>query len=171
VTKDRVTIQEAARRLRVKDDAIRKRIQRGSLDHEKDPDGRVYVYLDAAHDNSHDAYKDSTRYLSQDDPSRDTAKDESYAAVVDTLQDQVQYLRSLIVTRDRELEVRTEELRRKDTIIMALTQRVPELEAEQEPRDGPVTASDDAAKGAAPAGTQEPPESHQRSWWRRFFGL
>jgi DNA-directed RNA polymerase specialized sigma24 family protein len=33
---DRITIQEAARRLGVKDDAIRKRIQRGTMDHEKD---------------------------------------------------------------------------------------------------------------------------------------
>ena len=48
MTKDRITVQEAAKRLRVKDDAIRKRIQRGTLQHDKDPDGRVYVYLDAS---------------------------------------------------------------------------------------------------------------------------
>ncbi len=39
----RVTIQEAARRLGVKEDAIRKRIQRGSLRHEKAEEGRVFV--------------------------------------------------------------------------------------------------------------------------------
>lgn len=38
---DRVTIQEAARRLGIKDDAIRKRIQRGTLESEKSQDGRV----------------------------------------------------------------------------------------------------------------------------------
>jgi excisionase family DNA binding protein len=38
-TQDRVTIQEAARRLGVKEDAIRKRIQRGTLPHEKTEEG------------------------------------------------------------------------------------------------------------------------------------
>ena len=46
VTQDRVTIQEAARRLGVKEDAIRKRIQCGSIRHEKDEDGRVYVWVE-----------------------------------------------------------------------------------------------------------------------------
>lgn len=165
MTKDRVTIQEAARRLGVKDDAIRKRIQRGSLDHEKAREGRVYVYLDATHDNSYDMYKDTIRSPSQDGSYYDTAKDESYASVVDTLQDQVHYLRGLIVTRDRELEVRTEELRRKDTIIMALAQRVPELEAAPELRDGPVTAAEGTVKGDPEQ--QEAPQ--RRSFLYRFF--
>lgn len=172
MAKDRVTIQEAARRLGVKDDAIRKRIQRGSLESEKDADGRVYVYLDATQDNSHDAYKDTTRYSSQDGVSKDTAKDESYAAVVDTLQDQVQYLRGLIVTRDRELEVRTEELRRKDTIIMALTQRVPELEAAPELRKSPQMVSEGTDRDdAPPADTDGPRAASKESWWRRWFGF
>jgi DNA-directed RNA polymerase specialized sigma24 family protein len=41
---DRVTVVEAAARLGVKEQAIRKRIQRGTLTHDKDDDGRVYVY-------------------------------------------------------------------------------------------------------------------------------
>jgi len=44
---DRLTIQEAARRLGISEGAVRKRVARGSLQHEKDDDGRVYVYLDA----------------------------------------------------------------------------------------------------------------------------
>ena len=36
---------EAAARLKVKEQAIRKRIQRGTLAHDKDDDGRVHVYL------------------------------------------------------------------------------------------------------------------------------
>jgi len=42
----RVTVAEAAARLGVKEQAIRKRIQRGTLTYDKDDDGRVYVYLD-----------------------------------------------------------------------------------------------------------------------------
>jgi septal ring factor EnvC (AmiA/AmiB activator) len=44
---DRLTIQEAARRLGISEGAVRKRVTRGSLQHEKEEDGRVYIYLDA----------------------------------------------------------------------------------------------------------------------------
>jgi excisionase family DNA binding protein len=57
-----MTIQEAARRLGVKEDAIRKRIQRGSLRHEKTQEGRVFVWVDAAQD----AYQDTTEDAYQD---------------------------------------------------------------------------------------------------------
>ena len=42
---DRVTVAEAALRLGVKEQAIRKKIQRGTLTYDKDEDLRVYVYL------------------------------------------------------------------------------------------------------------------------------
>jgi hypothetical protein len=48
--RDRVTVQEAARRLGVSEQAIRKRVKRGTLEHDKQPDGRVYVYLDGVTD-------------------------------------------------------------------------------------------------------------------------
>lgn len=44
---DRVTIQEAAHRLGVSEGAVRKRVARGTLKHDKEDGGRVYVYLDA----------------------------------------------------------------------------------------------------------------------------
>ena len=44
---DRLTIQQAARRLGISEGAVRKRVARGSLEHDKEDDGRVYVYLDA----------------------------------------------------------------------------------------------------------------------------
>ena len=132
MAKDRVTVQEAARRLGIKDDAIRKRIQRGTLKHDKDADGRVYVYLDATHDAAHDAWRDTTRDSAKDeskdmahdtaeDGSKDTAKD---GALVEALLDQVDYLRGVIETRDRELEARVEEIRRKDHLLAA-AERVP----------------------------------------------
>ena len=149
------TVQEAARRLGVKEDAIRKRLQRGTLKHEKDPnDGRVYVYLDTTQDGSQDT-------------SQDTAEDASYDALVEVLYDQVSYLKAVIQTRDHELEARTEELRRKDHIIAALTERIPELEAPAseaaEPRGSPETASE------GPGGVEDRGEE-ERSWWRRLFG-
>jgi excisionase family DNA binding protein len=51
---DRLTIQEAARRLGVSEGAVRKRVVRGTLEHHKDEDGRIYVYLDAGVDNGVD---------------------------------------------------------------------------------------------------------------------
>jgi hypothetical protein len=44
---DRLTIQQAVRRLGISEGAVRKRVARGSLEHDKEDDGRVYVYLDA----------------------------------------------------------------------------------------------------------------------------
>ena len=70
---------------------------------------------------------------------------------VNDLHDQVSFLRSELVTRN-------EELRRKDHIIAALTERIPELEPPSEPRESPVTASDgpgstgDQKKRSAPGG-------------------
>jgi hypothetical protein len=44
---DRLTIQEAARRLGISEGAVRKRVARDSLVNDKGEDGRVYVYLEA----------------------------------------------------------------------------------------------------------------------------
>lgn len=41
----RVTVQEAARRLGVQEQAVRKRIKCGTIRSDKDKDGRVYVYV------------------------------------------------------------------------------------------------------------------------------
>ena len=92
---DRLTVQEAAARLGVKEDAVRKRIQRGSLVHEKE-DGRVYVYLDLSRDTSHPE--------SQVD----------HELLVEDLREQVHYLRSVL---NDERDAR----RRADTIIAQLT--------------------------------------------------
>jgi hypothetical protein len=150
----KVTIREAAARLGVTEAAIRKRIQRGSLDKEMGQDGRVYVYLDLSQDKSYPE--------SQVDG----------GALVKSLQDQVAFLRS-------QLDVRAEEIQRRDVIISQLTQanaalasRVPELEAAHSSEDGaegvaegqPVHGHTNADTSAHSASSQ------QRPWWRRMFG-
>jgi excisionase family DNA binding protein len=172
--RDRITVQEAARRLGVKDDAIRKRIQRGTLEHEKDPDGRVFVYLDTTHDASSDEYKDSSRYPSQDsandgaaqDESYDPAQDRAYVELVEVLRSELDDWKQVVATRD-------EELRRKDHIIAALTERIPELEppALPEPREAPEPASEGTVEGATVPPEPQEPSQRRPSWWRRFFGL
>lgn len=42
---DRVTVPEAAERLGLSENAVRKRVQRDTIQWERDEDGRVYVYL------------------------------------------------------------------------------------------------------------------------------
>jgi hypothetical protein len=140
---DRVTVAEAAARLGVKEQAIRKRIQRGTLAHDKDEDGRVYVYLDPQ------------------DGATSTSIDTGMDKLLQSLQDQIAYLR-------QEAEDWKEEARRKDTIIMSLTQHLPELQAPVESPGGLQTASEGPTKGN-PRGQQE--SSQRRSWWRQFFGL
>jgi len=141
---DRLTVVEAAARLGVKEQAIRKRIQRGTIAHDKDEDGRVYVYLDP------------------EDGATGTSIDTSMDKLLQSLQDQIAYLR-------QEAEDWKEEARRKDTIILSLTQRLPELEAPAGPQ---AASADTSGKGpgrgsTAPLESQEPLQRH--SWPHRFF--
>ncbi len=81
---------------------------------------------------------------------------------VDVLQDQIDYLREQL---DQERQARTEERRRHDTLMAQLMQRIPEIEAPQEPRQSPETNSEGTVGG-------EPSESvSTHSWWRRLFGV
>jgi hypothetical protein len=68
----------------------------------------------------------------------------------------IEFLRS-------ELAAWQEEARRKDHIIAALTQRIPELEPAPDPREASETASGGPAKG-------DVPEEERQPWWRRLFG-
>ena len=142
---DRLTVAQAAAALNISQDAVRKRIARGTIPHDRDDSGRVYVYL-APHETVHKTDLDTI----QDDATK-TVQD----AYIRSLEDQIAFLR-------RELE-------RKDAILLTMAQRIPELEASAEPRDTPVTSSQEAGKGTAPSEPQEP--SERRSWWRAFFGL
>jgi hypothetical protein len=154
---DRVTVAEAAVRLRVKEQAVRKRIQRGTLAHDKDEDGRVYVYLDQEEvDNGIGV-----------DTGIGTNTGTDTRTLVQSLQDQIEYLRAELQRRG---ETHAEESRRKDHIIAALTERIPELPSpatSQEHRDAPETASESADRVDVPPQPQEPPQ--RRSWLYRFF--
>ena len=173
MARDRVTVQEAARRLGVKEDAIRKRIQRGTLEHDKGEGGRVYVYLD------------SSSVASRDTRGGRAAQDAAEDAFLVGLQEQVSYLRSVL---QEERDAR----RRADTIIAQLTQanaalaqRVPELRAPRRHEEKARRASEDEAAGAHelddtvdPRGPARPRDTAEfpvrgslaRPWWRRAFG-
>ena len=144
---DKLTVAQAADRLGVTQDAVRKRIARGTIRHEKDYEGHIFVYLDTLEGES------KTDQDNGEDVGSKTVSDASQDKYTRSLEDQVDFLR-------RELE-------RKDTIIMSLTQRIPELEASPEPRESQVTASGAADRSTPPPEQQEP--SQRRSWLYRFF--
>ncbi len=141
---ERLTVAQAAAQLGVSQDAIRKRIRRNTIDYDQDPDGRIYVYVDSSE-------------IAQDESS-----DASIERLVQVQHDDIDFLR-------RELETRTEEIRRRDSIIAALTQRLPEIEAPSEPR---LTLEETTEKNEArvehpPAGSREVRRGARKPWWRK----
>jgi hypothetical protein len=149
----RLTVQEAASTLGVTVDAVRGRIKRGTLSSQKDETGTVYVLL-----------SEGDQPPGQSDDQSRPAADQP--ELVEVLQEQNDYLR-------RQLEVWQEEARRKDHIIAALAERIPAIEAPQEPApeatESPVTASEGADRSDVYPEPHHPVE--RPSWWRKFFGL
>ena len=156
MARQRLDLREAAEALGTTVDAVRKRVQRGSLDSEKGEDGRVYVWLDT----------DQTQ-----------AQDEGSELVVE-LRDRVRSLEKML---EEERQARTEERLRHDTLMAQLMQRIPELEAPQERSPDTLQGEAGGASREEAPPVQEAPEprsgtggsqegAQPRSWWRRVFG-
>jgi hypothetical protein len=112
-----VSVYEAAEAMGVTVDAIRKRISRDTIPHERDEDGRVWVLLDIDQEAT-------SKVQDTDQPQSDvtaliSAKDETIAALREQLEEANE--------RDRENR----------RIIAALTSRIPAIEAPQEASDAP----------------------------------
>jgi DNA-binding Lrp family transcriptional regulator len=142
---DRLTIQEAARALGISEGAVRKRVARDSLEHEKEEDGRVYVYLDV-------------RDRRGVDDGQDAGVDPDNSALISQLRDEVAYLR--------------DENRRKDEIIMqqAMTMRQLAPPPSQEPSEAADTVEEEPERAEHQAATVESQEGTQRPWWRKLIG-
>ena len=97
---------------------------------------------------------DKTRYavlgtdMIRHDDVRSTVSDNHDADmthIVANLEEQVAFLREVIRSRDHELRRREEEYReesrRKDHLLAAALERIPELQPASEPREDPKTAS------------------------------
>jgi len=149
-------VQEAAEVLGTSVDAVRMRARRGTLGSDKDPDGRVYVWVDS--DDS-----ETKQELNGEPAALISAKDETIRVLEEQLREE------------------RESRRRADTIIAQLTQanaalaaRVPELEAPQSHADEAERA-EPRSNTEGPHVAQERPftneEPRRRSWWREFFGF
>jgi hypothetical protein len=101
----RVKVEEAATLLGIEKGSVKKRIQRGKLRSEKDATGTLYVYVDRS-----ETVQDKSAGQSQTD--RD--------ALVEELRRTNELLQEVITTRD-------EEIRRRDTIIMNMTEAMKAL--------------------------------------------
>jgi hypothetical protein len=150
-----VSVYEAADILGVTVDALRKRISRGSIPHERDDDGRVWVLMDAA-SKVHDIDQEPYRTVSA-------------LEFIEEMRGRIDDLREQLAAERRA----NEENRR---IIAALTQRIPEIEAPRGERESPTEPAGGAdqvearpAGGDAQEGTEQT-RPQERSWWRKMFG-
>jgi hypothetical protein len=91
--RERVTVQEASRRLGITESAVRKRVQRRLLEHDKEADGRLYVYLDTQ------------------DMERDEVRDSSYDMLVRRLENENEFLRRELERKDAILLNMTEAMK------------------------------------------------------------
>ena len=116
---DRLSVAQAAAALSISQDAVRKRIVRGTIPHDRDEAGRVYVYLSPS----------ETVHKTDQDTMQGDATKTVQNAYIQSLQDQIAFLR-------RELE-------RKDAILLNLTERIPQLEAPSEARESSQTVEEE----------------------------
>ena len=152
MTSRRLTVQEAAEVLGTSVDAVRMRVRRGTLEADKDPDGRVHVWVNGD--------STETRPRLDGEPSAlISAKDETISVL------------------SEQLESEREARRRADTIIAQLTQanaalaaRVPELEAPQKSPEAAETVEDEPERTDFRPSVVEVEDGTQRPWWRRVFG-
>jgi hypothetical protein len=132
-----VSVYEAADILGVTVDAIRKRISRGSIPHERDEDGRVWVLLDAT-SKVHDTDQEPYRTVSA-------------LEFIEEMRGRIEDLREQLAAERRA----NEENRR---IIAALTSRIPEIEA-------PSEATEGEDKGTAAPEPQTGTQRRPWFWW------
>jgi hypothetical protein len=129
----RVTVDEAARHLGLTVDAVRKRVQRGQIAYEKDEAGRVRIILDEF---------ETLQDTSPDNTGQNTGTHEE---LVEELRRTNELLREVITTRD-------EEIRRRDTIIMNMTEAMkalnpPAPEDSSEARESPESSGPASGRG------------------------
>jgi len=156
----KMTVEEAARILGIKEESVRKRVRRGKMRSEKDADGRLYVYVygtEAVPDGNGDASQGLYG---------DWSKDELTDAAREVMKAKDETIRIL----QHQLEEEREARRRADTIIAQLTQLnvalsacVPGL------GDPPIEPPDTEGKAVATA-EGGPMTAERGSWWRRRLG-
>jgi excisionase family DNA binding protein len=148
-----MTVESAAKLLGLSDNAIRKRIERGSLESEL-VGGTRYVLFDAD-------------MPQPDNGMTQHAADMSAEAhtLLSELRSRIEFLEGELEEHKQEMrlvrESHTEESRRKDHLLAAAIERIPP-QLEEAPSEAP--GAPQSASGS-PDGEMSP----ERPWWRRMF--
>jgi hypothetical protein len=160
----RVTVAEAARRLSISEAGVRKRIQRDQIPHERDDEGRVWVWVSPGEVRHAETRDESDQSRDESDQSRDRV-------LVDELRDRVAYL-------ERQVEEEREARRRADTILAQLSQANAEqartIRAIEAPPaelpEGPETAADATDRGDVPGAHNESQEAQEErlAWHKKW---
>src|SRR5215216_3084991 len=145
-SQQRLTVHDAARRLGISEDAVRMRVKRGTLSANKEG-GRLYVLLDI-------------------EPTPEPTPDRTGELIEE--------LRGRVLSLEHQLDQEREANRENRRIIVALTSRIPAIEAPSEERESPQTVEDEPERAepqpVAGEAQGEAQESVHRPWWRRMFG-
>jgi hypothetical protein len=156
-SRQRVTVAQAAEILGITVEAVRGRIKRKTLGHERHS-GTVYVLLHAD--------QMPTGRQPGDDQTTDQPQSD-VSALISAKDETIEALRE-------QLEEANERDRENRRIIAALTSRIPAIEAPQEASEDAETVEEapegpepHSATGGAQEDTQRP---RSRPWWRRIIG-
>src|SRR5215207_1251603 len=149
----RLTVHQAAKVLGITPEAVRSRIQRGTLAKEKGDDGTVYVRLndDQLRTNA-DKQTDQSAYIG------DQTDDQSQ--LVEHMASEIEHLREMLALRD-------EEIRRRDHLLAAALERIPAIEPSDtapETRDASEPPREGGGRGEGSAASPE-----REPWYRRWF--
>jgi excisionase family DNA binding protein len=147
-TGQRMSVSEAADALGISEDAVRSRIKRGTLTSVRGG-GRVFVILGGQR--------------SRDQPiDRPIDRPDESNALTSQMQGEIAYLRGQL---EAERQAHAEARR----LLMAALERIPAIEAPQEPSEEAETVEEEP-EGAEPRpATGGAQEAVRRPWWRRVF--
>jgi hypothetical protein len=147
---ERVSVPQAADHLGTTVDALRKRVQRDTIPHERDRDGRVWILLDTGRPRQ-DTDQDTGRPQSESD------------ALISEMRGRIEDLREQL---EAERQAHAEARR----LLMAALERIPAIEAPQEASEAAETVEEAAERAEPRPTTGEAQEGVRRPWWRRMLG-
>lgn len=151
---ERVSVPQAADHLGTTVDAIRKRVQRETIPHERDHDGRVWILLDTGRPRQDTAgHRHDT-----DQPQSDAS------ALISEMRGRIEDLQTqLEAERQAHSEART-------LLLRALERIPPAIEPPRETTEAPETVEEEQQRAAPRSSSPSPQTAPQRRpWWRRVF--
>lgn len=162
-----VSLKEAAALLNIPLETAKKRAQRGQIQAYKDPSGKWRVILPAPGQFPGPAGQMTGTLPGNPSPTQAAdlqTLDAIYRELIETLRSERDFLRQELEQRDQELEAKNGEVRdiqaqlrealqQKDSIIMALSQKVPAPALQNQPAEEPAPQHPET-------------ESHSTRWWQ-----